>query len=289
MKPLHFRAFAKGAAFAGLFAAPALADTLQADVDAIAQGATRAIESAGLTPIVEIDHARLAEAEGVAMPPSRVQIFSDPAVNTPLLAENIRAGLDLPFRLLAYGNGSEAAAITTGAGFLQIRHGLSGGAALEEFSARLASVTGEMAGPVATAPTEALTQDYGVIELTTGMDVPTAVASLKEVVMAQDDTVWFGEIDFTAEAEALGTDVPDAVLLLFGGPGPGGVAMADFPAIGLDAFCQKLLVYAGADGTTKVIFNDIAAFAELHYGTSAKPHHALNERLTATFSGAIAE
>ena len=67
----------------------------------------------------------------------------------------------------------------------------------------------------------------------------------------------------------------------------GGVAMADFPAIGLDAFCQKLLVYAGDDGGSVVIFNDIAAFAELHYGSSAKPHHALNERLKATFQKAL--
>ena len=105
--------------------------------------------------------------------------------------------------------------------------------------------------------------------------------------MSQDDTVWFGEIDFSSEAAEQGVELPDAVLLLFGGPGPGGVAMADFPAIGLDAFCQKLLVYADADGGSVVIFNDIAAFAELHNGTSAKPHHALNERLTATFQKAI--
>ncbi|SLN66297.1 hypothetical protein PSA7680_03511 [Pseudoruegeria aquimaris] len=267
--------------------APALADTLQTDVDTIAQDASRAIASAGLTTLVEIDHARLAGAEGVAMPPSRVQIFSDPAVNTALLRDNIRAGLDLPFRLLAYGNGDAAAAITTDADFLRIRHGLSDGGALAAFSERLGSVTGAMEQPVSAAPTGPLTQDYGIIELTTGLDVPTAVASLKEAVMAQEDTVWFGEIDFAAEAASLGAEVPDAVLLLFGGPAPGGLAMADFPAIGLDAFCQKLLVHQGADGATRVIFNDIAAFAELHYGTSAKPHHALNARLTATFKGAI--
>lgn len=60
-----------------------------------------AVTDAGLAAVVQIDHARLAAAEGVEMPPSRVQIFSDPSANTPVLQENIRAGLDLPFRVLS--------------------------------------------------------------------------------------------------------------------------------------------------------------------------------------------
>jgi uncharacterized protein (DUF302 family) len=75
--------------------------------------------------------------------------------------------------------------------------------------------------------------------------------------------------------------------LLFGGPAPGGVAMRDFPAIGLDAFCQKLLVYQDDTGQTRVIFNDIAAMARLHYGRSAEPHDLLNQRLTETFKTAL--
>lgn len=63
--------------------------------------------------------------------------------------------------------------------------------------------------------------------------------------------------------------------------------MAEFPAIGLDAFCQKLLVYEGDDGKARVLFNDIAAFADLHYQRAMEPHAMLNKRLTATFKGAI--
>jgi uncharacterized protein (DUF302 family) len=85
----------------------------------------------------------------------------------------------------------------------------------------------------------------------------------------------------------LGVALAPAQLLLFGGPAPGGVAMAAFPEIGLDAFCQKLLVYRDEQGTTRVIYNDIAALAELHYGRSAKPHAMLNKRLTTTFFTAL--
>ena len=274
-----------GAALTIFGAGTASASPVQKAVDDNHAVVERAVEEAGLTAIASIDHARLAAAEGAEMPPSRVQIFSDPAVNSPILRENIRAGLDLPFRVLSYAQDGTAQNIYTGPEFLRIRHGLEDGAALDAFAGRLNGVTESIDANA--APTERLSRDYGIIELTSKLSVPEAVASLTKIVMAQDDTVWFGEIDFTTEASGEGVELPAATLLLFGGPKPGGIAMAKFPAIGLDAFCQKLLVYAGEDGGSVVIFNDIAAVAELHYGESAKPHHALNERLTATFKKAV--
>ena len=259
--------------------------SLEEEVDELFASLEVAIEEAGLSSIASIDHARLAAAEGIEMPPSRVQIFSDPEINTSILKENIRAGLDLPFRVLSYARDGTANIVHTGSDFLEIRHGLSDEPVLDTFSLRLGEVTGVADGKA--APTDALSSGYGVIELTSALSVAEAVENLTKIVMAQDDTVWFGEIDFTSEAAAQGTELPEAVLLLFGGPGPGGVAMAEFPAIGLDAFCQKLLVYSGNDGGSVVIFNDIAALAELHYGSSARSHHALNERLTATFQKAL--
>ena len=65
------------------------------------------------------------------------------------------------------------------------------------------------------------------------------------------------------------------------------MAMAEYPKLGLDAFCQKLLVYVDSKGAVKVIFNDIVAFAELHYGKSSKPQNVINGRLIKTFSAAV--
>lgn len=274
-----------GTALSVLGVANVLASPLEDAVDEIHTSLESAIQEAGLSMVASIDHARLATAEGVDMPPSRVQIFSDPAINTPILAETVRAGLDLPFRVLAYGQDGTAEAMYTDADFLQIRHGLKDTDALAAFNSRIVGLTDPI--KASAAPTDELTLDYGIIELRSALSVPEAVAKLTAAVRAQDDTIWFGEIDLSAQASQNGKTLPEAILLFFGGPKPGGVAMAQFPAIGLDAFCQKLLVYAGKDGGSVVIFNDIAALAELHYGTSAKPHHALNERLTATFESAI--
>ncbi len=285
LRTLSLKRVAAGAMMMALITNVATASPQQTAVDDSHALLESAIETAGFDIVASIDHARLAAAESVEMPPSRVLIFSDADVSAPILRDNIRAGLDLPFRVLSYADKGSAKVVYTGAEFLQVRHGLTNTAALEDFDDKLNEVTKNVSAIA--APIEGLTRNYGIIELESKLSVSEAVASLTKTVRGQDDTIWFGEVRFSEAASEAGEQVPEAVLLLFGGPAPGGVAMADFPAIGLDAFCQKLLVYTGDNGGSVVIFNDIAAFAELHYGASAKPHHALNERLTATFTQAI--
>ena len=63
--------------------------------------------------------------------------------------------------------------------------------------------------------------------------------------------------------------------------------MMTSPKIGLDAFCQKLLVYEDTDGVVWVAFNDIVAFANLYYGAATKPHQMINQGLFATFLKAV--
>lgn len=51
-----------------------------------------------------------------------------------------------------------------------------------------------------------------------------------------------------ARAVRQGVTLRPTVLILFGGPGPGGKAMASAPTLGLDAFCPKVLIWQDADG-----------------------------------------
>ncbi len=265
--------------------ASAQSTSMQKAVDANISRIEGAVQKAGLTEVASIDHARLALAEGVEMPASRVLIFSDSKINTDILSESIRAGLDLPFRALSFDESGVATVAYTDADFLRIRHGLQDVSTLRTYNSLQESLYTGL--PTKPAPTISLAENYGILELRSELSVAEAVNRLTQTVKSQTDTVWFGEIDFSKEAAQHGKEIDEAVLLLFGGPAPGGVAMADFPAIGLDAFCQKLLVYADENGGSITIFNDIAALAQLHYGQAAKPHHALNERLTATFKEAL--
>ncbi len=260
----------------------------QMKVDQSFEAVKEAVQNAGLTEIIQIDHARLAVAENVEMPPSRVQLFSDPGLNAEIMKQEIRTGLDLPFRALSFDEAGTLSLLYTSSDFLAKRHGITDAPLLAKMDDRLVAVF-EQVPDLSAQKVESTRVDknFAVLELRSQYGVAETVARLKETITAQSDTIWFGEIDFQSEAEAFGVELVPAQLLLFGGPAPGGVAMAEFPAIGLDAFCQKLLVYEGDDGKAMVLFNDIAAFADLHYQRAIEPHAMLNKRLTATFTGAI--
>lgn len=239
-------------------------------------------------PVAVIDHSRLALKEGVTMPPSVVSIYSDPSVDAALMKANPRVGLDLPQKILVFEETGKLAVAYPSSDFLAKRHGITDTGALKGYdtamNAGLRGVDDEL---LAVVGGDGVTRDYGITELVSEFPHAETIKLLKDVVMKQGDTVWFGELDLKGEAAAEGEELPKATLLLFGGPKPGGVAMAKFPKLGLDAFCQKLLVYEEADGAVKVIFNDIVAMAKLHYGTSARPHHVINDRLTKTFESAV--
>ena len=105
--------------------------------------------------------------------------------------------------------------------------------------------------------------------------------------MSQGDTKWFGDVNYTSNALTLGVKIRPTILLLFGGPARGGKAMMTSPKIGLDAFCQKLLVFENENGEVWVAYNDIVAFAKLYYSNSTKPQHLINKRLHTTFTKAV--
>ena len=240
--------------------------------------------------IAEIDHSRLAAEQGETMPPARVVIFSDPAINTAILQQDPRTGLDLPFRVLAYADGDAPAVVFTSADYLKRRHGLADGTALQRYEESVHSVVKAVAGDAAAAvDVSSLGKGQGIVTLSSVHGFDETVERLKNVITAEDDTIWFGDIDYREEAAALGIDLPNLTLLLFGAPGPGAKAMAEYPRMGLDAFCQKVLVYEAPDGQVEVLFNDMPAMAELHYGDSAIPQQVIARRMKKTLGGAVEE
>jgi len=130
-------------------------------------------------------------------------------------------------------------------------------------------------------------EGFGIVNIKSDFDYTTTVKNLRDIVMSQGDTKWFADIDFQEEASTLDVEIRPTILLLFGGPAPGGKAMMTSPKIGLDAFCQKLLVYEKSNGEVWIAYNDIVAFAELYYQKSTKPQQMINQRLKMTFTQAV--
>ena len=241
-----------------------------------------------LSLIAEIDHSRLAAEQGEIMPPARVVLFSNPVVNAAILQQEPLAALDLPFRVLAYVEKDKPAVIFTSADFLKQRFGLPNGPALEQYEESLLGVTSSVSDSIgASLDTSSFGLRQGIATLSSAYNFEETLERLKTDIMAEADTVWFGEIDYQSEAAALGVELPKLTLLLFGAPGPGGKAMAEYPRMGLDAFCQKVLVIQSFNGDIEVLFNEMPALAELHYGDSALVHKIINKRMRDTLETAI--
>ena len=90
-------------------ASPALADfetrrapgTVAETMDAL----EAAVEAAGATVFARVDHAAGARAEGMELPEAQLLIFGNPALGTPVMQDDIRAGLMLPLRVLVHDMG----------------------------------------------------------------------------------------------------------------------------------------------------------------------------------------
>jgi uncharacterized protein (DUF302 family) len=246
--------------------------------------------NAELERIVDIDHSRLGAEAGSIMPPARVLLFSDPQLEARLLGIDPLIAIDLPLRVLAYeaGPGEGGSVIFNSFAYLRSRYQLEEMPDLtSRFEADLSAVLGDISPEeIATFDTDSM-QPNGIVTLESRFDFATTVERVKGAIDAQDDTVWFGELNFQARAAEQGVEIAPTQLLLFGGPGPGAKAMAKAPTLGLDGFCQKLLVWQKPDGQVLVSFNDLLALADRQGVPKSPPLRVVNRRLQSTFGAAL--
>ncbi len=240
--------------------------------------------------IVDIDHARLAKKVESPMPPSHVLIWSDAKLETEILKINPVAAVDLPLRTLAFEDpaSSKAAVITNSFDFLMNRHGLPDDTAIRErYETAIAKVTqGIPTESIASFPLDKML-DTGLVTLDSPHDFNTTEARIRAAINAEDDTVFFTTVDFTKRAKKFGVSLAPLRLLLFGAPGPGGKAMSTAPILGLDAFCQKMLIWQDSTGSVHVTFNDLLILAEHQHVSRGLPLRVINYRIKKTFSEAL--
>jgi hypothetical protein len=64
--------------------------------------------------------------------------------------------------------------------------------------------------------------------------------------------------------------------------------MHECPKLGLDAFCQKILVFE-KENIVYVAYNDIVDFSDLYYDEWTIPQKVINKRIKGIFEKAITE
>ena len=240
--------------------------------------------------IVDIDHARLAQKAGSPMPPAHVLLWSDPELETEILKHNPMAAVDLPLRILAFEDsltGNEAV-ITNSFDFIMNRHNLTENRDMKErYKIAILKATQGIPSQSIRNFDSTPMLDKGLVTLNSPYDFNRTKTLILDAIKAQNDTIVFGTIDFTERAKKFSVDLQPIYLILFGAPGPGGKAMSSAPILGLDAFCQKILIWKDSTGNVHVTFNDLIILAEYQKVSSGIPLRIINHRVKKTFSEAL--
>jgi uncharacterized protein (DUF302 family) len=94
-------------------------------------------------------------------------------------------------------------------------------------------------------------------------------------------------IDYQKKASAQAIKTLPATLILFGAPGPGAKAMSGAPTWGLDAFCQKFLVWQNESEQVFLGYNDILELAERQEVSKSLALRFVSYRLNSVFEEAL--
>ena len=240
------------------------------DTDKLVSTITNNIENdPALELVVDIDHSRLGDDAGSPIAPSRVIIFSDKELESELIQLSPTAALDLPLRVLAFESGEEkkGSIIYNSFEYIKSRYQLEGDSVpglAERYRVAMAAAVSSTPESSSISFEDNTMRPDGIITIDSPYDFDETVARVKSAIESQDDTMYFGTVDFQANAREVGIELLPSYMILFGGPGPGGKVMSSAPTLGLDGFCQKFLVWQDSDGVTRLSFNDLLALARRH-------------------------
>jgi len=239
---------------------------------------------------ISLDHHRMAKEEEAYTPPAIATIFSDSKINSSILENNDPlVAIDLPFKFLAFSEPdlNSVYIAYTSADFISKRHDLPF-SLLSEFKSRQDSVLNHFhKSTISEVDLDQVTKGYAIIKIKSDFDFKETVNKLKETINGISGTKTFGVIDYKKDAETFDIELNPTTLIFFGAPEPGAKAMKNTPKLGLDAFCQKLIILENQEGEVWVAFNDIEKLSRLYYNKSTLPQKTINRRLKKTITGSI--
>ncbi len=215
--------------------------------------------------VARVDHAANAQSAGLSLRPTRVILFGNPALGTPIMRANQQAGIDLPQKFLVYEEAEGRTVVGyNSTDYLAQRHNVGGVATLDQIEGALAMFAETAAGGTVSAPgAGSVSAGEGLVSVQSTSDAATTFGRLRAAVEANANLTIVAELDHQANAASVGMELRPTRLLVFGNPALGTPLMQAAQTIGID-LPQKVLVYTDAAGDTFVLYNDPVYLAERH-------------------------
>lgn len=224
--------------------------------------------------VATVDHSANAESAGLDLRPTRLALFGNPELGTPLMQQSQTAGIDLPQKMLV----REDADGEVGVGYnspeyLANRHAITG--ANEELGmignalSMLATGAAESdASAAVAADASGVAPGEGLVTTESAYGPDETFERLRQAVEGNAQLSVIASVDHQANAESVGMDLRPTKLLVFGNPEAGTPLMQSAQTTGID-LPQKALVYEDASGQTHLAYNDPYYIAERHGITGA--------------------
>ncbi|MHA6248913.1 DUF302 domain-containing protein [Pontibacter sp. CAU 1760] len=242
------------------------AENPKGNLDSIYGNIISALEANKAIGIVaQVNHQENAATAGMELNPTRVVLFGNPKLGTPLMQANQQAGLDLPQHMLVYKNdlGDVYTAFNATA-YLASRYGISSVSTLPKIEQALTGLVKQATGQeVAATDKQTVALHEGIVEVESANSFADTYDKLRAAISGLDQVKIIAELDHQQNAQSVGLTLPPTKLIVFGNPALGTPLLQAQQTIGID-LPQKILVYEDPSGNVKLIYNDPHYLAERH-------------------------
>lgn len=226
-------------------------------------------ENEDVSVVETVDHSANAASVGEQLRPTRLALFGNPELGTPLMQQSQTAGIDLPQKALVRED--EAGQTSVGYNtpeYLANRHGITGadeelGMIGNALSMLATGATGTDASAAVTGDASGVQPGEGLVTTESAHGPEETFERLEGAVEESEDLSVIASVDHQDNAESVGMELRPTKLLVFGNPEAGTPLMQSAQTAGID-LPQKALVYEDASGQTYLAYNDPYYLAERH-------------------------
>lgn len=241
-------------------------DNAEGSVESIYNNIVSALEANSAIGIVaEVNHQQNAQNVGLDLNPTRVVLFGNPKLGTPLMQANQQAGLDLPQKMLVYENdlGQTYAAFNS-AQYIASRHGVDTVSTLPTIEMALTNLAKNATnGTVVTSDKNTVALNEGVVSMESANSFSETYEKLRSAIAGNSNLKIVAELDHQQNAKSVGLELNPTKLIVFGNPNLGTPLMQAEQTIAID-LPQKMLVYENESGKVMVAYNDPYYLAKRH-------------------------
>lgn len=221
--------------------------------------------NANIGIVAEVNHQANAASVNLDLPPTRVVLFGNPNLGTPIMQANQQAGIDLPQKILVYENRKDRIfAAYNSVDYLAERHGVGDVSTLSTIEQALTGlIENTTGGSAKTTRQKRIKLGEGIVTVASNQSFEDTYDKLKSAIDANPNLRIVAELDHQANAASVGLDLNPTRLIVFGNPNLGTPLMQERQTIGID-LPQKMLVYETEAGEVYIAYNDPEFLAERH-------------------------